>query len=146
MARSDASASPRGTVPCEDAPPIAVRLGVAFGQEPARVGTHEMRPVAPLADEVSVVPAALDHHVGETERQRTVAAWTDPEPLIGLAGEADMARVDDDQTHAALECRDDGSRVGEAREAGVVAHRISTPLCAMSGMAPPPPTPTLPTP
>ena len=32
-----------------------------------------------------------------------------------------MARVDDDQPHAALQRLDDGGRMGEAGEAGVVA-------------------------
>ena len=47
--------------------------------------------------------------MGEAERQRAVGAGPHPEPEIGLAGEADMARVDDDQPHAALQRRDDAA-------------------------------------
>ena len=100
---------------------VAARRQVALGQQATGVGAHQQRPVAPGADEVAVVPAALDHQVGEAERERAVGAGPHPQPDIGLAGEADMARVDDDQPHAALQRRDRRGRVGEAGEARVVA-------------------------
>ena len=137
----------RRAVPGEDAARIAVRFEVAFGQQAAGVGAHQVRPVAPLADEVAVVPAALDHQMGEAERQRAVGAGPHPQPEIGLAGEADMARVDDDQPHAALQRRDRGGRVGDAGEAGVVApqdqHAAVARYPAWRRL---PPVPTLPTP
>ena len=61
---------------------------VALGQQPAGVGAHQVRPVAPLADEVAIVPAALDHQIGEAERERAVGAGPHPQPDIGLAGQA----------------------------------------------------------
>ena len=75
-----------------------------------------MRPVAPVADEVAVVPAALDHDVGEAQRQRAVGARAHAQPDIRLAGEPDMARIDDDQLHAALERLDRRGRVRQARD------------------------------
>jgi hypothetical protein len=63
--------------------------------------------------------------------------------MIRLARETDMARVDDDQLHSALE----RGRVREARIGGIVAQRIRQPLFSMSAIAPPAlPVATLPTP
>ena len=105
---------------------IAVRRQVALGQHPAGVGAHQHRTVAPGADEVTVVPAALDHQVGDAEGERAVGAGPHPQPEIGLVGETDMARIDHDQPHAALQRLDDGGRMGEARVAGVVAPQDQT--------------------
>src|SRR6185437_5936927 len=98
----------------EEATRVAACRKIGLDQQPPGVGAHEQRTVAPGADEVAVVPAALDHHIGEAERQGAVAARPRAQPQIGLGGEP---------------------------------HRITTPLLAMSGIAPPaPPVPTLPTP
>jgi hypothetical protein len=48
----------RRAVPGEEARRIAARIEVALGQQPARIGAHEVRPVAPVADEITVVPDA----------------------------------------------------------------------------------------
>ena len=58
------------------------------------VGPHQERAVGPFGDEVAVVPPALDHHVGEAERQRPIGSGPHPQPDIGLAGETDPARID----------------------------------------------------
>ena len=112
--------APCRAIPGERAARIAARLEVVLGQQAARVRADQVRPVAPGADEVAVVPAALDHHVGEAEGEGAVRAGPHPEPHVRLAGEPDMARVDDDQPHAALERRHRRGRVGEAGEARVV--------------------------
>ena len=99
----------------------AARCHVALGKQSAGVAAHQQRPVAPIADEIAVVPAALDHQVGEAERQRAVGAGPHPKPDVGLVGETDLARVDHDQFHAAP-CRlDGGGGMGQARHAGIVA-------------------------
>jgi hypothetical protein len=111
----------RRAIPGEGAARTAARHEVVLGQRPAGVGAHQKRPIAPLADEIAVVPAALDHHMGEAECQRAVGAGPHPEPQIGLVGEARMARVDHDEPHAALQRFDDRSGVRETGIAGVVA-------------------------
>src|ERR1700739_3438014 len=47
--------------PVRGAPGFRAPPDAPFGQQPAGVGAHQERPVAPLADEFAVVPAALDH-------------------------------------------------------------------------------------
>ena len=69
----------------------------------------------------------LDHQVGEAERERAVGAGPHPQPDIGLAGEAGVARIDHDQPHAALLRCDRRGRVRQAREARVVAPQDQTP-------------------
>ena len=76
--------------------------------------------VGPVADEVGVVPAVLDHHVGEGQRECRVGAGPDPQPVVGLGGEARLARVDDDQLRAARDRGDGARRVGEAGHGRVV--------------------------
>ena len=49
--------------PGEDALRISARSEVTLSQKATGIGTHQQRPVGPMADEVSVVPAALDHQV-----------------------------------------------------------------------------------
>ena len=74
-----------------------------------------------VAHELAVVPAVADHDMRKTERERPVGAGANAQPEIGLAREPDMARVDDDELHSALERRDGRGRVREARIGGVVA-------------------------
>jgi len=102
-------------------PRIAVRFEVPLRQKAARIGAHQHRPVTPATDEVAVVPAALDHQMGEAEGEGAVGPGAHPEPEISLVGEARMARIDHDQPHAALERFDDRCCMGEAGVAGVVA-------------------------
>ena len=80
-----------------------------------------MRRVGPRPHELAVVPAAADHDMRETERERPVGARANAQPEIGLAGEPDMARIDDDELHPALERGDGRGRVRQARVGGVVA-------------------------
>ena len=80
-----------------------------------------MRPVAPGADKVAVIPAARDHHMGDAQRQGTVGAGPHPQPQIGLVGQPGATWIDDDETHAAFQRLDDGGRVCETRDARIVA-------------------------
>ena len=118
---------PRGCrIPGEIAAPVAVRRQIALGQQAPRVGAHQQGTVAPEADEVAVIPPFLNHQVCEAKSERPVRAWTHPHPHIGLAGEPNVARVDHDQPHAALETCDGGGRVGQTRGAGVIAPQDET--------------------
>ena len=94
---------PRSTlIPRKEPARIAIRRNVRLGQQPAGVGAHEMRPIAPLADEIAVEPAVLDHDIRDAERERAVGTGPHAQPQIGLAREPDMARIDHNQPHAAL--------------------------------------------
>ena len=112
-ARSRVVAAGRGVVG-DGAPPSRPRRRMTASPPSAR--SHRvssrpvsertsMRPVAPLADEVAVVPAALIIRLAMPERERAVGAGPHAQPDIGLAGEPDVARIDDDQLHPALERR-----------------------------------------
>ena len=90
-------------------------------QQPPGIVAHQQGPVAPRPDERPVVPAVLDHQVGEAERQRAVGARADAQPDIRLGAEPDLARIDHDQLHAALQRIDGRGGVRQAREGGVVA-------------------------
>ena len=110
----------RRAVPSEEAARIAGRREILPGQQAAGIGAHQQWSIAPVADEVAVEPAALDHHIGDAERQRAIGARPHPQPQIRLVGETGVAWVDDDQPHAALQRLGDGGRMAQAREAGVV--------------------------
>jgi hypothetical protein len=113
--------SPGRRIPGEKTTYVARNLQIGLGQQPAGIGAHQQRPITPIADKIAVEPAPFDHHIGDAKRQRAVAAGSHPEPEIGFVGEADMARIDDDQPHPALERGGNGGRVGKAAEAGIVA-------------------------
>src|SRR5262245_11562807 len=83
----------------------AVRREAALGQQPAGVRADEERAVRPVANERTIIPATLDHDVRDAERERPVAAGPHAEPDIGLAREADAARIDHDEPSAPLERR-----------------------------------------
>ena len=82
---------------------------------------HQERAVGPVADEIGVEPALLDHHAGDRQRQRAIGAWPHPQPAIGLDRESDMARIDNDQLGAARARLGDPGRGGEQRGARIVA-------------------------
>ena len=69
-----------GAVPGEGAARISRRCEILLGQQTAGVGAHQQRPVAPIADEIAIVPAALDHDIGDAEGEGAVGARTHPEP------------------------------------------------------------------
>ena len=108
-------------VPGDVAAALATRREIAFGQHAAVVGTHKHRTVAPGADKLAVVPAPLDHQIGDAEGESAVGAWPHPQPEVRLVAETDMPRIDHDQPHAALQRLDHGGGVREARETWVVA-------------------------
>ena len=85
------------------------------------VGPHEQRGVGPAAHEGLVVPAALEHHVDQRQRQRRIGAGPDLQPVLGLAGEPGAARVDHDEAGAAVERVDGRGGVHEPRDRRVVA-------------------------
>ena len=76
--------------------------------------------IGPVAHEVGVVPAVLDHHVREGQGECRVGAGPDPKPVVGLGGEARLARIDDDQLRAARNRGRGARRVREAGDGGVV--------------------------
>ena len=93
---------------------------ISGAQQPAGIGANEMRRVGPRPHELAIVPAAADHHMREAKRERPVGARANAQPEVGLAGEADMARIDDYELHPALERRHRRGRVGQAGVGGVV--------------------------
>ena len=93
---------------------------ISGAQQPAGIGANEKRRIGPRAHEIAVVPAAADHHMRKAERERPVGARANAQPKIGLAAEPDIARIDDDELHPALERRDRRGRVRQARVGGVV--------------------------
>ena len=50
------------------------------------VGADEQRPVRPLAHEVPVEPAPLDHHVRQTKSESGIGTRPYAQPTVGLAG------------------------------------------------------------
>ena len=76
--------------------------------------------------ELAVVPAAFDHHIREPERKRSIGAGPNAQPEVCLARESDMARIDDDEFHPALQRGDRRGRVGQARIGRVVAPKDQT--------------------
>ena len=111
----------RRPVPGDEMTDISAFGEIDGAQEPTGIGANEMRRVGPLAHELPVVPTAADHDMRETESERPVGAGPNAQPKIRLGRETDMAWVDDDELHSALERSDGGSRVREARVGGVVA-------------------------
>ena len=111
----------RVRVPRDEAFRVTGRGQVGFAQEGAGIGAHQMGPVAPVADEIAVVPPALDHDIGQPQRQRPIRAGPHTQPDIRLVRQAGTARVDHDQLHAALQRRHRRRGMGQAGDGGVVA-------------------------
>jgi hypothetical protein len=93
---------------------------IGCAQEPAGIGANEMRRIGPRPHVLAVVPVAADHHMRKAERKRPVGARANAQPEIGLAAEPDVARIDDNELHPALERFDRRGRVRQARVGGVV--------------------------
>lgn len=108
-------------VPGDEVARIAAAGNIRRGQEASGLGMHQQRAVAPVAHEVAVVPALLDHHAGDAKGESAVAARPHAEPEIGLVGKPGLAGIDDDELGAARLCRRGARRVGEPGGAGVMA-------------------------
>jgi hypothetical protein len=105
---------------------VSIWRQVACGQHSPRIGAHQQRAIAPSAHEVGIIPVVLNHQVGQAEGDRAVRAGPYSQPDIRLAGEAGVARIDHNQSHAAFLCCDRGGRVRQAGGAGVVAPQDQT--------------------
>ena len=62
-----------------------------------RLAVHDVGRVGPVGNEVGVVPAVLDHHVGQGEGERRVGPGSNAQPVVGLGGKSRLAGVDHDQ-------------------------------------------------
>ena len=111
----------RQSVPGDEMTGVPAFGKIGRAQEPACVRANEMRRVGPHPHERAIIPAAADHHMRQAERERPVGAGANAQPEIGLAGEPDMARIDDNEFHPALERRDRRGRVRQAGVGGVIA-------------------------
>ena len=100
---------------------LAGCVDIRFAEEAAVVFADEERAVGPVADEVAVEPAALDHDVSDRERQRRVGPGPHAEPLVGAVGEPDSSGIDDDEPRPAFERGDGGSGVDDPSQRRVVA-------------------------
>ena len=85
-----------------DHEPIRSAVGdeIALAQRPRPRAVHEERGVGQVAHEVAVVPALLQHHAGDPERERAVGARPDPQPQVRLVRGAGPPRIDDDELRA----------------------------------------------
>src|SRR5215208_692142 len=86
----------RCLIPGEQTARIAAGREIAFGQQPTGIGSHQMWAVAPVANKLTVVPAALDHQICYAESECATGAGSNSEPNIGLGCEPDMTRVNND--------------------------------------------------
>ena len=75
----------------------ALRQEITLGEQAAIIHTHQQRAIRPVANEFLIVPAALNHHVGNTQRQRGIRARPHLQPHIRLFGDSGPARIDHDQ-------------------------------------------------
>src|SRR5262249_21960006 len=117
-------------VPGDKALRVARQL---FGsQQCAAVVTHQERPVGPVADKLGVKPAFGHHDAGQRHRQRGIGAGSHRQTAIRLDGEANAARVDDDQLgrravpygHSRRQERDTGS--GSSDPLGIARSSFGT--------------------
>ncbi len=102
--------------------------GEVRGREQAPgVLTHQQRAVGPVAHELAIVPAALDHDPGQAERQRAVGAGAHAEPLVRPRGRAGAPRVHHDQGRAAPHRLGDRGGLGQVGRGRVVAPQEQAP-------------------
>ena len=73
-----------------------------------------------------IVPAALQHDVRETQRQRAIGAGLDLQPDIGAFGHPCATRIDHDQTGPAFQGFQRSRGMTEAGQVGVVAPEQNT--------------------
>ncbi len=69
----------------------------AENEEATIVLGHQERGVAPVFEEFTVIPAAFDQDVSQTQGQRTVAAGMGTQPQVSGGSQAGTARIDHDQ-------------------------------------------------
>src|SRR6266568_6605602 len=99
----------------------ALSIKIALGQQTAAVRAHQQWAVRPVTDEVAIIPAALDHDMGNAERQRAVGTRSHSQPEIRLVRGPSAAGVDNNQTRSSFERRRGGNSVGEPGNIRVVA-------------------------
>ena len=96
-------------------------VAVFATQQRPIVVAHQERTIGPVAHEVAVEPAVLDHHRGNGQRDRSVRPWPHRQPVVGLDRQSDPARIHDDQLCTARTRLGDGTRGGEPRRARIEA-------------------------
>src|SRR5262249_2916096 len=102
--------------------PSATGCGeVVFSQQTPVVRTYEQRTVGPVADEGAIIPATLDHDMGDAQRKRAVSTRSHAQPEIRLVRRPGAAGINHNQTRASFERRCGGDRVGEPGKGRVVA-------------------------
>ena len=92
-----------------------------MGQQTPVVGAHEQRAIRPVANEVSLVPAALDHDVRDAEGKGSVRSRPHLQPNVGFLGRTGATRVNHNQARAALHRLNSGSCVEQPGQVGIVA-------------------------
>jgi len=98
----------------------AARREIRFGKRRAVVAPNQKCSVGPAAHKAFVKDLLFDHHVDHRQCERAVGARTDLQQNIGLSGNADPARVDGNDLHAALSGRDDVMRQDQRCRARVM--------------------------
>src|SRR6516162_8253166 len=103
-----------------------MRREILFRQQAPSVSAHQQWTVAPIPDEIAVVPSTLDQQIGEPKRKRAVAAWPWPQPNVGFVCQPGLTRLHDDQPETTFEGLDDHCRMGQPRDTWVVAPENET--------------------
>src|SRR6476619_13381 len=110
----------RVLVPGDKTRSRAVRRQIRFGKRRTGIAPHQKSSVRPLAHEALVEESLFDHHVDHRQCERAVGARTDLQKNIGLSGDADAARIDGNDLHAALSRGDDVMREDQRCRARVM--------------------------
>ena len=110
-----------GLVPGDIGVTASVCRKIGAGQVTAGCRVNEERPGAPVAQKRFVVPALLDHHPGNAERQGAIAAGPHAQPLIRLYRAACPPRIDHDQFGAARLGGSRALRMDQPRGIGIMA-------------------------
>ena len=96
-------------------------LDIRLAEEASVVIADEQRSVGPVADEVTVEPAAFNHDMGDRKRQCRVGPGSDPEPLRGAACEPDPSWIDNNELCPAVERCDSGRGMDDPCQRRIVA-------------------------
>src|SRR5215472_11549009 len=91
---------PADYIPHDEAVGSGGRRQVGSPKQALRVVANQERPVGPSADERLVVKVVLDEDVDHAQGESSVAAGPHAQPIIRLAGETMLPRVNDDQLGA----------------------------------------------
>ncbi|MCG3209862.1 MAG: hypothetical protein FOGNACKC_03489 [Anaerolineae bacterium] len=99
---------------------------IACGQQAAVIRANEQGAIRPVPDKGPIVPAFLNHHIGQAQSQSAIGARPHLQPDIGLLGQPGVAGIDHNQVRPSFEGGHGSGSVSEPGQVWVVPPKQDT--------------------